>query len=370
MIAGPGRRASIALLPLLGALLVAVPAHAADPRPLDAPRLPPASLVVPPLPLEYHTQERGGIRLSYHPSTGERVRSLEATVAQIRAELSAELGRPVLRAVEIRVAASPVEMSRLAPAERLGGNAFAFAFHDAGLVVMTAPSSRSIDAPALESLLRHALGHLALDEAVDGKPLPPWLHEGYAVEIAGDDGFSRARALTFAALGKRLVGMKVIEESYPDGPPEGSVAEAEAADFVHFLRDRPDRERFAALIAALREGKTVDVALASAYGESRAQIEDRWRKDLGRRHGFLPVLIAATLLWVVVAVGLAIRRARRRKALASAQKIERAAIERRRAVRASRPRPERLDDEILAETIVPEPEVPKVEHDGRWHTLH
>jgi hypothetical protein len=298
------------------------------------------------------------------------VRSLEATVAAIRAELSAQLGVEVLRTVEIRVAAAPVEMARLAPAERLGGNAFAFAFRDARLVVMSASASRSLDAPDLEGLLRHALAHLALDEALGDRPVPPWFHEGYAAHVSGEDTLSRARTLTAAALQRRLVSVREIEQSFPEGAPDGSIADAEAADFARFLVERPGPERFAALIGKIRGGAAFDAALGEAYGEGAEQVELVWRRELARRYGFVPVLGGATLGWAVIALALFMRRLDRHRALAALQK-QRAPGERRpRPARETRARPARLDDEALAEPVIAEPEVPKIEHDGRWHTLH
>ena len=146
-----------------------VSAAAHDPRPWDAPWIDGEPLTVPPLPLEYITREEAGIRLSYQPSTRDRVRSLQALAVTIRAELGAALGTPVLGAIEIRVAAAPSEMARLAPVEQLPGYATAVTFSQSHLVVMSALSPLSIDAPNLEGWLRHALAHLALDEATAGR---------------------------------------------------------------------------------------------------------------------------------------------------------------------------------------------------------
>ncbi len=90
-----------------------------DLRPWDAPWIEGEPLTVPPLPPEYLTHEEAGFRLSYQPSTRDRVRSLQPLAAAIRTELNAQFGRPVLGAVEIRVAAAPSEMARLSPVEQL-----------------------------------------------------------------------------------------------------------------------------------------------------------------------------------------------------------------------------------------------------------
>ena len=379
----PTRIVSVGLLSLLATLAIHGAAQALSRRPTDAPRLELERLSVPPLPLEYLTQEKAGIRLSYQPSTGERVRPLEERVAAIRAELSAELGREVLGTLEIRVAAAPSEMARLAPMERLEGQAGVFAFRDAHLVVLSAASPRSIDPPNLEGLLRHALAHLALDEALGDKSVPPWLHEGYAVHFAGEDTASRAQTLCFASLQRRLLGLGEIEASFPEGAPQGSIASAEAADFARFLVEQKSepksRERFVALLGAIRAGASFDAALRDAYGESAAKVELLWRKDMARRYSFIPVLAGATLVWLLGALAILLRRAGKRRAMVAAREDRRAGAERRASSRAAprperevRRRPERLDDEGLDEAIgpEPEPEVPKIEHDGSWHTLH
>lgn len=345
-----------------------------DPRPWDAPWIDVEPLVVPPLPAEYLTHEEGGIRLSYQPSTRDRVRSLAALAAKIRGELGAALGTPVLGAIEIRVAAAPSELSRLGPVEQLPGYATAVTFSQSHLVVMSALSPLSIDAPNLEGRLRHALAHLALDESTAGHPLPRWFHEGFAVNFAGEDATSRAETLARAALGKKLLGLAQIEAQFPADAPEGSLACAEAADFARFLGP----ERLTDLTGRLRAGEPWKDALAASAGlDAGTGLEVAWRKAMARRYSFLPVLLGSLLLWIVVAGAVLVRRARarrRRDDVATRRETgeRRARIARAAARRAPQgPRGDRvLDDEALHEPVPSDPEVPRVEHDGRWYTLH
>ena len=347
-------------------------AVAPDLRPWDAPWLEGEPLAVPPLPPEYLTHEEAGFRLSYQPSTRDRVRSLQPLAAAIRTELNAQLGRPVLGAIEIRVAAAPSEMARLSPVEQLPGYAAAVTFSQSHLVVMSARSPLSLDAPNLEGLLRHALAHLALDEATAGRPVPRWFHEGFAVQFAGEDGAARAETLARAALSRRLLGLEQIEAQFPADAPEGSLACAEAADFTRFLGAR----RLADLASRLRSGEPWKAALAVSAGADTA-LELSWRKEMARRYSFLPVLVGSILLWCAVAAVVLARRARARRLrdhLVTRRENgeRRARIARAAARRAPEgPRGDRvLDDEALHEPVPPDPEVPRVEHDGRWYTLH
>ena len=83
----------------------------------------------------------------------------------------------------------------------------------------------------------------------------------------------------------------------------------------------------------------------------------------------MPVFAGATLLWVVVALGVIVqnRRLAARRARPSEHPLP--AAERLVAREPDHPRLPAEDDE-LAQAIPPDPEVPKVEHDGRWYTLH
>jgi hypothetical protein len=374
-----GRLARIAAA-ITALLLVALatPARAAtpDPRPWDAPWIDAERLPVPPLPPEYRTDEEAGIRLSYQPSTRDRVRSLQALAATIRSELGAQLGVPVLGAVEIRVAVTPSDMARLAPVEHLPGYATAVTFSQSHLVVMNARSplsTLSTDAPNLEGWLRHALAHLALDEATRGYPVPRWFHEGFAVQFAGEDGAARAGTLARAALTRQLLGLAQIEAQFPADAPEGSLACAEAADFARFLGP----QRLAEITGRVRGGESWKDALAASAGVDAARLEVSWRKEMARRYSFVPVLGGAILLWVMVAAGVFVRRARvrrRRDHLSVRREYgeRRARIARAAARRAPEgPRGGRvLDDEVIVEAAAGDPEVPRVEHDGRWYTLH
>jgi hypothetical protein len=372
------RRASLlgAALLAAGALLsVPRPAAAAPaaPRPYDAPVLDAQNAAPPELMPEYSPIEDGGIKLVYHLHARERAHALLARAIAIRASLRAELGRDVLASVEVRIAAMPGQMAALAPGE-LPAGAAAVAYRDLHLVVMSLGSPLSQDPGDLEEHLHHALAHLALDEAVAGHDLPRWFHEGYAIHASGEDAAQRAEILCLAALRDRLLGLREIAARFPEGAPGGSVAGAEAAELIRFLVEPPHHPRFAALIEGLREGKPFDGTLALAYDGDLDHLERRFRKEMARRYSFVPVLAFASALWMVVAAGVMIRR-RRLAAQRARTESERRTLDAAARILEHETAGPRLpalspEEEELAQAIPPDPEVPKVEHDGRWYTLH
>jgi hypothetical protein len=366
---------------VLLALLLPRDASAGVPRPYDAPAAPAQRAAVPEVTPEYASIDEAGIKLVYHPLARERAHALLTRAIAVRAELTAQLGREVLGAVEIRVAAAPAQMTGLSPVE-LPPGITAAAFSDAHLVVMSLASPSSLEPPDLDEWMRHELAHLALDEAILGHDVPRWFHEGYAVHVSGEDAAQRAETLALASLRDRVLALRDVEARFPDGPPGASIAAAQAADFARFLVERQGRERFPALIERLRAGEAFERALPAAYGGDLGRIELLWRREMARRYSFVPVFAGAMIVWIVVALGVLARR--RRLALAPPRE---------RPVEGRRPRPSRaaparpslaplpslavaravaaeyVEDEG-GEPIPPDPEVPKVEHDGRWYTLH
>lgn len=360
---------------LIGALALFARAEArADAlRPEDAP-LGTRPGDPPALPSEYQYREvdQDGIRFAYHPSARERLRPLFEKAGAIRAVLAEATGVDVLRRVEVRVTAVPAEMVQLAPGD-VPASAASVAFFEQRLVVMSVLSPSSSAPLDVEAALRHALAHIALDEAMGGAALPAWFHEGFAIHAEGAD-LGRWRALVASA----LFGAPPSLDDLARSGARGDADAAHAGDFVRFLGAAHDGAGHAALPALLhlaKEGEPFDSALVLALdAPDRATVEARWRADRARRHAFVPVLVA--LLGVVGLLAAAWRWvARSRKA-----RVERARLPARPAAvhKPSRPPAKVAAAARLAAGrgrdaaihVPRDPDVPKVQHNGEWHTLH
>lgn len=132
------------------------------------------------------------------------------------------------------------------------------------------------------------------------------------------------------------------------------------------------RGRLARVAAAIVALLLVAVAAPAAAAPSAAAPDPR-----PGRYSFLPVLGGSVLFLGILAAAILARRARARRRrdhlVARREHGERRA---RIARAAARRAPESLrggrvlDDEALQEAAAADPEVPRVEHDGRWYTLH
>ncbi len=326
------------------------------------------SLKVPPVPATYQQKDLGWIKFSYVPSAHERVAPLIRDAEEIKARLTDELGQPVLSSVEVRIARTPEEMATLAPLEAppppYGSGVAYLQLH---LVLLTLQAPQSNEGVDLDEVFRHELTHVALEDAVAGRHVPRWFNEGLAIYESQENPWMRMKSLGDATLSGTLLPLADIDRSFPDSGYEVSVAYAESADFVRFMMRRADHERFARMIERVRGGQAFDRAVADAYSSDLHKLEFQWKEELSKRFTYLPALTGGSLIWVLVIGALVygyVKKRRRAKAtLARWEKEEAAALD---AIQAAKD----VDARPTFEQIVAKADLPRVEHEGGWHTLH
>jgi hypothetical protein len=349
----------------------------------DAPRTASGALRMPPVPAGFNTYDGGWIHFIYHPSSRERVQALIAQADAVRHELTERLGFPALSSVRVEVARTTGEMATFAPAGApYPDYAEGVAYSEIGLILLSLTPLHAGAEQNLGEVFRHELTHVALHDALGGHEVPRWFNEGFAVFASGESSYGRMPTLLMANVGGSLIPLRDIERVFPDNESQAKVAYAEAVDVVRFLVRREDVHRFHALIQRLREGETFERAVFVSYGVELNTLELEWRDDVSRRYTFWPILLSGTGFWVV-ALGVFVwawRRRKRRDRLTLQQWArEEAAEDIQRARLAARQEAARVHI-VLArapdaqQTQVPPPslevEVPRVEHDGQWHTLH
>jgi len=349
----------------------------------DAPRVGRGVLRLPPIPAGFNSYDAGWVRFIYHPSSRERVQPLIAQAEAVRHDLTERLGFPVLSEVRVEIARTPGEMATFAPSGApYPEYAAGVAYSELGLVLLSLTPIHAGQEQDLGEVFRHELAHVALHDALNGQAVPRWFNEGFAVFASGESSFTRMKTLSMSTVGGSLIPLHELEGSFPNDETKAQIAYAEAVDVVRFLVRREDIHRFRTLVSELREGKAFEQAVLDAYAVDLATLELEWRDDASRRYTFVPLLLSGTFFWVI-ALGLAVwawrRRKRRDKLTLQRWAREEAVEDLQRARLALRTEAARVHIVLAKGAEIPvaqlaasasEVEVPVVEHDGSWHTLH
>jgi len=349
----------------------------------DAPRVAHGALRMPPIPAGFNSYDAGWVRFIYHPSSRERVQPLIAQAEAVRHDLTERLGFPVLSEVRVQIARTPGEMATFAPSGApYPEYAAGVAYSDIGLVLLSLTPVHNGQEQDLGEVFRHELAHVALHDALNGQSVPRWFNEGFAVFASGESSYTRMKTLLMSTVGGSLIPLRDLERSFPNDETKAQVAYAEAVDVLRFLVRREDIHRFRALVSELREGQSFEQAVLDAYAVDLATLELEWRDDASRRYTLMPILLSGTFFWVI-ALALAVwawrRRKRRDKLTLQRWAREEAVEDLQRARLALRTEAARVHivlakgNELTVAARLPasnEVEVPVVEHDGSWHTLH
>jgi len=344
----------------------------------------PNAVKIPAVPTGYSERDLGWLKLRYVPSAHERIEPIVRGAEAMKTELGDMFGQRVLDKLEVRIARTTEEMASLAP-DGLPppdyATGVAYAPLHLVLLSLSAPEANG-DAPDVEEVFLHELSHIALYDAVLGQHVPRWFNEGLAIHASHESRFLRQRTLLDATFSKKIIPLADLDQSFPERHYEVSIAYAESADFVRFLLRESDRLRFASLIERVRKGTAFERALGDAYGSDIRKLEFQWQEEIAKRYTFWPFLSGGSVLWVLVFIALVFgyfkkrkrtkatleRWAREEAAYDAAVAAERAASAASAAAANGR--------EGNAETGFPPARgpypsgLPKIEYEGRWHTLH
>ena len=354
--------------------------------PADQPHFESKTPRMPEPPASFNAFDGGWVKFHYPPAVRERVQPLISDADRVRAELRDRLGRPVLDKVRVYIARTPGEMSTLAPeGAPYPRYASGVAYSEIGLILLTINPLYPSSAHDLGEVFRHELAHVALHDAAGAAGLVPrWFNEGFAVHASGESSMARLQTLWTATLAGDLLPLRKLEHGFPAEEAPASVAYAQSADLVRFLLRQQDRERFVALIRRLNSKQDFQAALRDAYGLDLASLEFEWREEVAKRYSFWPVFFSGSVVWLgalsLFVFGWRRRRRRSQQTLERWQREEALEDARRARLReavsgsrvhivlsAGREPPELP---TMRPPAPSEGDVPKVEHEGHWHTLH
>lgn len=373
------------LVPRLGALLAVllvffVPIASVSHAQFDLVRVR-GEAHLPDPPADFETVELRGVTWTYPRDVRSTVHRLQTIRDTEWTGIEADLGVDVDDAIVIRIARNPDEMRALAPEGAPPPEyATGVAYPNWGVVLVSLTAGASAHSPpGVDEIFVHELSHVALRRAVGFARMPRWFVEGVAIHHSGERSMERFRTLWMAHVQDALLPLDQVEGSFPDEQGAVSLAYAQSADLVGFLRRQTRADtRFKNLIDKLEEGETFEAAMLEAYALSSNQLEREWLADIGSRMSSVPLMLGGTTFWVIASILLVWAWRRRRKKHHS--KVAEMGVEEAEHDEAMA-RIEALLEERLAEhgpTFVTsgdppqgrEPGIPTIEHDGHDHTLH
>ncbi len=140
---------------------------------------------------------------------------------------------------------------------------------------------------SLRAVLKHELCHLLLHGHIEGGNLPKWLDEGVSqwvsegiAEIIMDE---KRSALNEAILSRNYIGLDALRDRFPEERSSLLLAYEESQSFVDFITSQFGRNAILDILARLKQGNSVEMAVQESLSVSLDELEGRWHRYLEER---------------------------------------------------------------------------------------
>jgi hypothetical protein len=208
------------------------------------------------------------------------------------------LGFDDSRMLEVRVASSEEAMQEMVGASKpIKEWVAGMAMSSRNLIVMSARGNEVFH--AVDTFL-HELAHIYLDGYLEGRRVPRWFHEGFAMLVATEQVGERLKNVMGAAATGSFMPMSELTDSFPRDPPTVHLAYAQSQVFVRFLQRRSDGTGVRELLAQVRAGMPFDMAFMSVFGGSVEALWAEYESSLDPVSSILVFLVSATMIWLLI----------------------------------------------------------------------
>ena len=170
------------------------------------------------------------------------------------------------------------------------------------LIILRSPRGMRGGAMDIEEVLRHEYAHLALATALKGHEAPPWLAEGFAMLQSRGWNLSWTYALSRGVLTKGLIPLEQLSVGLPEDQYQAELAYAQSFSLVSYIKTGLGPEALPRFIRGLSYGLDTETALRQATGFGLKDLERRWKEDLKKRYGWIPIVTSFFSLWFLASL--------------------------------------------------------------------
>ncbi|MDA1189357.1 MAG: peptidase MA family metallohydrolase [Chloroflexi bacterium] len=257
------------------------------------------TLITTPEILPYHDSRfewieisNGPVTVAYHGPVATRAQAILDVIIQTLDKMGPVLGAETLTPIRVAIYNNQAEMLQaLPPRSAAVGRELITegqAFSDIGTLLVLAGGRLALGTASHE--VTHILVYRAGDSVIRG--VPSWLNEGLAEFGNVDPGFSYDIALEFAIGTDRLIPI-VFTQTLPGVPEDVIIYYGQSRSLIRYMIQKFGPEKMQELMAALKNGTTMDSALTEVYGMDRLGLYNLWLKALGADPYELPDVASA-----------------------------------------------------------------------------
>jgi len=227
---------------------------------------------------DWQTVTSGPISLHWYSGDQAFAEDLLAAAGTGLARLQTDAGLQPEKPIHLYIYANTEDMKDAILYEPSWTGGMAYPEHDI-VIIGISPRDLEWGRSTIAHELTHVLvGHLTFSCLGD---VPTWLNEGLAVYSEGELGSASQAQLDQAIRSDQLLTVRSLSAGFSEVPDKAYLSYSQSYSIVKFLIETYGQEKMNALLAALRDGATIDDALRDIYGFDVEGLEDAWRAAVG-----------------------------------------------------------------------------------------
>lgn len=198
--------------------------------------------------------------------------------------------------VTIRIVLAPDKKSFLQLVGNWAENSAAVAIHGQQSIVVNLDALRTGPAQSLSAIMVHEFAHIYLGIRCL-RPLPRWLNEGIAMNIAGEWDIEDSAAIITARLFGRLMTLRELERDFPVQADLQQLAYRESYSVVAFLARQTQTNSISGVVSEItgeRGASQIGMYWDAIYRES---VEARWRRSLRSVSNWALLAFSSGVVW-------------------------------------------------------------------------
>ncbi len=202
------------------------------------------------------------------------------------------------RVIEVRIASDEASMEQMVGTDRPVREWIAgLAFPEQGLVVLSARGNEVFSA---SDTFVHELAHVYLDSSLEGRPVPRWFQEGFAMLVAGEEVGGRLNSFLGAAATGSFIPLGELVDSFPGDVPRVHLAYSQSQLFVRYLQRVTGGTGVKALVRALQDDMPFELAFDHTFAGSPDTTWRKFERTIDPYASWLVFATSAAVLWMLV----------------------------------------------------------------------
>lgn len=156
----------------------------------------------------------------------------------------------------------------------------------------------------LQSVLAHELSHVALGLYLEGKDIPRWLNEGFAMYESREMRINHYAIVASAAIRGDLLKLDQLDYAFYAEGSKLDLAYAQSYYLMSYTIGKFGPQKFRKLIDAYVETYNLKTAIKRALGIDFNQFDKDWRASIRTRYFLVSVLAYSSPVWIMIILAL------------------------------------------------------------------